>query len=96
MILGIKTEGQLGGRDEMMDAYLLFMNTVINPKQADILGCLEKLLEVNYGPITLGIETTQLFDDGSVETDVVVSNESTKADSRDLEVQTITEETTEE
>lgn len=95
MILGIKTEGQLGGRDEMMDAYLLFMNTVINPKQADILGCLEKLLEVNYGSVTLGVETTQLFDDGSVETDVVVSNESTQADSKDLEVQTITEETQE-
>ena len=95
MILGIKTEGQLGGRDEMMDAYLLFMNTVINPKQADILGCLEKLLEVNYGDVTLGVETTQLFDDGSVETDVVVSNESTQADSKDLEVQTITEQTTE-
>ena len=31
MILGIKTEGQLGGRTEMLDAYLLLQNTVIIP-----------------------------------------------------------------
>jgi len=92
MILGIKTEGQLGGRDEMLDAYLLFMNSVINPIQSDILGCLEYLLEINYDDITLGVETTQLFDDGSVETDVVVSDEQNEADARELETQTETEE----
>jgi len=85
MILGIKTEGQLGGRDEMLDAYLLFMNTVINPIQSAILGCFEELQEINHGDVTLGVETTQIFDDGSVETDVVVSNESNDADSQDLE-----------
>ena len=93
MILGIKTEGQLGGRDEMLDAYLLFMNSVINPTQAALLGCIEKLLEVNYDEVTIGVETTQLFDDGSVETDVVVSDDSNEADSDVLEETTETETT---
>ena len=93
MILGIKTEGQLGGRDEMLDAYLLFMNSVINPTQAALLGCVEKLLEVNYDEVTIGVETTQLFDDGSVETDVVVSDDSNEADSSELEETTETETT---
>lgn len=93
MILGIKTEGQLGGRDEMLDAYLLFMNTVINPVQSALLGCVEKLLEVNYDEVTIGVETTQLFDDGSVETDVVVSDDSNQADSEVLEETTETETT---
>ena len=91
MILGIKTEGQLGGRDEMLDAYLLFMNTVINPIQADILSSFEYLLEINYNDVTIGIETTQLFDDGSIKTDVVVSDESNEADAQDLEVITETQ-----
>ena len=82
----------IGGRDEMLDAYLLFMNSVINPIQSDILSCLEYLLEINYDDITLGVETTQLFDDGSVETDVVVSDEQNEADARELETQTETEE----
>ena len=85
MILGIKTEGQLGGRDEMLDAYLLFMNSVINPIQQTILDSFESLLEVNYDDITLGVTTTQLFDDGAVETDVVVSSESSEGDAKDLE-----------
>jgi hypothetical protein len=72
------------------------MNTVISPTQSDILSCLEKLLEVNYGDVKLGVETKNLFNDGNVETDVTVSNESTEADSKELEVQTITETTTDE
>tara|TARA_R110000822_G_scaffold154236_2_gene293822 strand:- start:2103 stop:3278 length:1176 start_codon:yes stop_codon:yes gene_type:complete len=94
MILGIKTAGALGGRDEMMDAYLLFMNTVINPMQSVILNGFEDLLEVNYGDISIGVETTQLFEDGKVETDVVVSNDANEADSKVLEDETQTVETT--
>ena len=69
------------------------MNSVINPTQEALLGWIEKLLEVNYDEVTIGVETTQLFDDGSVETDVVVSDDSNEADSDVLEETTETETT---
>lgn len=93
MILGIKTEGQLGGRDEMLDAYLLFMNTVINPMQSSILKGIEQLLEVNYGDVTIGVTTTNLFEDGTFETDVIVTDEANEADSKLLEKENETVET---
>lgn len=34
MLFGVKTEGQLGGRTEMIDAYELFQNTYVNIRQA--------------------------------------------------------------
>lgn len=36
MLFGIKTEGQLGGRTEMADAYEIFTNTYISAKQQQI------------------------------------------------------------
>lgn len=33
MIMGVRVEGQLGGRNEMIDAFNLFQNTYISPKQ---------------------------------------------------------------
>lgn len=47
MLLGVKTEGQLGGRDELVQAYELYMNTVIKPFQNIILKAFKKLLAVN-------------------------------------------------
>lgn len=44
MILGIKTAGQLGGRNEMLDAYQLFLQTVIKPVQEEMLKVFEKVL----------------------------------------------------
>ena len=44
MILGIKTEGQLGGRQEILDAYDLFLETVIKPIQEEVLKGFEKVL----------------------------------------------------
>jgi hypothetical protein len=34
MLFGVRVEGQLGGRNEMVDAYNLFQNTYVAPKQA--------------------------------------------------------------
>jgi hypothetical protein len=48
MILGIKTEGQLGGRSEVLDAYLLLLNTVIKPYQQEILGIFDMIFDVSY------------------------------------------------
>jgi uncharacterized protein YegJ (DUF2314 family) len=47
MLLGVKTEGQLGGRDELMQAFEIYQNTVVKPYQEHILKTLEKILLVN-------------------------------------------------
>jgi DNA-binding Lrp family transcriptional regulator len=44
MLFGIKTEGQLGGRSEIRDAYEIFKNTYVNDKQ--------QALELLFGEIT--------------------------------------------
>ena len=84
MMLGIKTEGQLGGRDEVIDAFLLWQNTVIAPMQQDILKCLEYLLQFNYPDIILGVETKQLYEDGTVEEEVITSVETTDAEDAEI------------
>ena len=64
MILGIKTEGQLGGRAEILDSYQLFLQTVIIPIQEEILRTLEKVLFIKYKePIKLGITQNQILPD---------------------------------
>ena len=85
MILGIKTEGQLGGRTEMLDAYLLFLNTVIKPYQQSLLKSFEMLLEYNYQGVVLGIEQKRLLDDGSQEEEVVTDQEATDQEEREVE-----------
>ena len=47
MLLGVKTEGQLGGRDELMQAFEIYQNTVIRPYQEHILKTLSKIMEIN-------------------------------------------------
>lgn len=76
MLLGIKTSGQLGGREEAIDSYLLFQNTVIRPLQQDVLDIMQELLQVNYGEeAKLSVIITKLFDDGEEEEEVVVATE---------------------
>jgi len=89
MILGIKTSGQLGGRDETIDAYLLLVNTVIRPYQQDILSVFETLLEEKYPEldITLGVQQLKLYDDGSEETDVVTSIDAGVGEDSELEAE---------
>jgi hypothetical protein len=84
MLLGIRVEGQLGGRAEMIDAMLLFQHNVITPLQQDVLRCFETILEVNYPNIVLGINSEQLFEDGEVEEDVVTSVEVTDQEDQDI------------
>jgi hypothetical protein len=89
MILGIKTEGQLGGRDEVLDAYLLFTNTVIRPYQQDILSVIEILLEAKYPEfdIVLGVQQLKLFADGEEEVDVVTSKDAEVGEDAGLEAE---------
>ena len=88
MILGIKTAGQLGGRDEVTDAYLLLLNTVIRPFQQVLLSSIEEMLEMMYpaeGDITVGVQQLKLFDDGEEEVDVVTAEEAQVGDDAELE-----------
>jgi len=84
MLLGIKTEGQLGGRTEMLEAQALFLKNVIEPKQSDILSTFEDILKVNGYEGTLGIEQVRIFEDGE-ETDVVTSIEAESGEDKELE-----------
>ena len=85
MILGIKTQGQLGGRDETVDAYLLFQNSVIIPYQQNILASLESLMSFNYPDIVLGVEQRKLYSDGEEEVEIVTDSETTDREQIDIE-----------
>ena len=89
MILGIKTEGQLGGRTEVIDAYLLLVNTVIRPFQQDILAVFETLLEEMHPEleISIGVQQLKLFTDGEEETDVVTSIDAEVGEDSELEAE---------
>ena len=55
MLFGVRTEGQLGGRNEMATAFQLFQNTYITPKQIQIENVLSELFgwgeRVNIKPV---------------------------------------------
>lgn len=85
MLVGIKTEGQLGGRAELLDAYSHFLTTVIYPMQSDILKTFEMIFSVNGIDTTLGVEQLRLFSDGEEEIDVVTSVEAEAGEDVELE-----------
>ena len=61
-ILGIKTAGQLGGREELLDSYNLFAEIVIKPIQEEVLKALEKVIFLKTGnSVNLGVEQNQLL-----------------------------------
>ena len=84
MLLGIKTEGQLGGRTEMLEAQALFLKNVIEPKQSDILTTFEEILYCNGYTGGLGVEQVRIFEDGE-ETEVVTSVDAEIGDDKQLE-----------
>jgi hypothetical protein len=77
MLLGIKEAGQLGGRAELLDAHLLFLNLVVLPIQQEMLKCFEMIMEFNYPDVVLGINQTRLLEEGEQDKEVVVNPEST-------------------
>jgi len=84
MLLGIKTEGQLGGRTELLDAHLLFLNLVIQPFQQQLLTCLEGIMSFMYPDIVLGVEQKRLLEDGVQEEEVIVSDETTTEEENEV------------
>lgn len=93
MLLGIRTEGQLGGRTELLEAQALFLKNVIEPKQSDILTTFEELLAVNGYTEPLGVEQVRIFEDGE-EVDVVTSIEAESGEDKELEQDIETKEIT--
>jgi len=88
MMLGIKTEGQLGGRTETQEAFLLFTNTVVRPFQQAILDCFDEIFKINYGnDYILGVEQLKLYSDGKEEVDVVTGTESEVGEDNVLEAE---------
>jgi len=85
MILGIKTPGELGGRNEVIDAYLLFQNNVIVPFQQVILGSLESIMQINYPDIVLGVEQKKLYEDGREDEEVIVDTDTTAQEEADIQ-----------
>ena len=78
MLLGVKTEGQLGGRNELMTAYELYSNTVINPMKDIALKGLKMVLDCNNInlPISLSeISPLSSMFDADVLTDVLTQDE---------------------
>ena len=93
MLLGIRTEGQLGGRTELLEAQALFLKNVIEPKQSDIISTFEELLQVNGYTKPLGVEQVRIFEDGE-EVDVVTSIEAESGEDKELEQEIETKEIT--
>jgi hypothetical protein len=89
-IFGIMTPGKLGGKDEVTDAYLLFINTVVRPFQQILLSEIEDFLHLMYptaNEFSVGIQQTKLFSDGEEEVDVVTSVESEAGEDNALEAE---------
>jgi hypothetical protein len=59
MLLGVKTEGQLGGRNELLQAYELYMNSVVKPFQNQLLKTFKKLLAINGVTMPLSIKDSK-------------------------------------
>ena len=59
MLFGIKTEGQLGGRSEMREAYELFQNTYVNTKQRNLEETINYLYKFNDLTALLELRKTE-------------------------------------
>ena len=98
LLVGISQPGSLGNRDEMLDAYTLFLNMVIKPYQQDILSVFEEMLEMKYPAldIVLGVEQKQILDTGETEVDVITSKDAEAGEDVVLEdtIETAEEEAT--
>jgi hypothetical protein len=76
MLFGIKTEGQLGGRNELIEAYEAFQTSYIEPRQNQLDRCLTSIFKYIV-PVTLktknkppiGLDFTELYAKGLMSLD---------------------------
>lgn len=72
MLFGVRTEGQLGGRNEMIEAFELFNNSYIKPAQQIFTSTFNFLNRLSGGqstisvrtPLPIGLDLIQLFQEG--------------------------------
>jgi hypothetical protein len=55
-LLGVKTEGQLGGRNELQESFELYMNTVVEPFQLVLMSFIDKVMKINHMNVQLSVE----------------------------------------
>lgn len=56
MLFGVKTEGQLGGRNELIEAYEIFKETYIQGRQATLINAINDIFEYKGLPRVIGVE----------------------------------------
>jgi hypothetical protein len=56
MLFGVKTEGQLGGRTELLEAYEIFKETYIQGRQATLLNAINDIFEYKGFQRVMGVE----------------------------------------
>jgi hypothetical protein len=59
MLMGVKTAGQLGGRNELIEAYELFKNVYVDPHQLEIEKFFNKLFEYKRSPVKIKLKEVQ-------------------------------------
>ena len=78
MLLGVKTDGQLGGRNEILEAYELYSNTVVQPMKDIALKGLKMVLNVNNTNLPVSLSEISPLNskfDADVLTDVLTQDE---------------------
>ncbi len=78
MLLGVKTDGQLGGRNEILEAYELYSNTVVQPMKDIALKGLKMVLNVNNTNLPISLSEISPLNskfDSDVLTDVLTKDE---------------------
>ena len=78
MLLGVKTDGQLGGRNEILEAYELYSNTVIQPMKDIALKGLKMVLNANNINLPISLSEVSPLNskfDADVLSDVLTQDE---------------------
>ena len=78
MLLGVKTDGQLGGRNEILEAYELYSNTVVQPMKDIALKGLKMVLNVNNINLPISLSEVSPLNskfDADVLSDVLTQDE---------------------
>lgn len=74
MIFGVKTEGQLGGRNEILEAFEIYQNTVIGSFQDVITTSLQNLAEINGISDEIEIQEYEIFKKIEEQKEVIEDN----------------------
>lgn len=74
ILFGVKTEGQLGGRNELDLAYEIFTNTYVKERQQTILNTIQKLAAFEGVTGLIEIENLKPVDKVNLTSEVIIAN----------------------